>query len=240
MERRDFFKTILTTSLLTPLILESKSSRNELELYLISHDPQNSLPSVLKETGFGGIKTFDFVGYHPNRGQISAALEQAGWTSVRTGRASLLLSHSRLQQKADPSFTLIKNGKILDVRTGQLGSLWDSMRKDAPPTFSLTSASLHSSFSKISAGKSIICSIDGRLKATLSLRKNGCRTFETSGGKVTVKVENGTARIVESSCKNHICVHSFPISLEGERIICAPNRVLIAVKGGRSIDTIIG
>ncbi|MCJ7679561.1 MAG: NusG domain II-containing protein [Candidatus Aminicenantes bacterium] len=240
MERRDFFKTILTTSLLTPLILESKSTHRELELYLLSDNPQHSLPSILKSTGFGGVKTYDFTGFHPKRMEISGVLEKNGWTPLRSARASLLLSHNRLQKKAEPSFTLVRNGKIQDVRSGELESLWHDLRRNAPSTFSLTSASLHSSASRIAAGKTVLCIIDGRRAAKLSLRKNGSRTFATSNGRVSVKVESGTARIEESSCKNHICLHSFPISLEGERIICAPNRFMIAIEGGRSVDTIIG
>ncbi|MBU4253564.1 MAG: NusG domain II-containing protein [Acidobacteria bacterium] len=240
MERRDFFKTILTTSLLTPLLLESKSTQNELELYLLSDDPHHSLPSLLKGTGFGGAKTYDFNGFHPKRLEISGMLERSGWTSARSGRASLLLSHRRLQKKAEPSFTLVRNGKILDARAGELESLWRSLRQNAPLTFSLTSASLHSASSRISAGKTALCTIDGRQAARLNLRKNGSRTFATSNGRVSVKVESGAVRIEESSCKNHICVHSFPVSLEGERIICAPNRFMIAVEGGRTVDTIIG
>ena len=49
MDRRDFFKTMLTTPLLTPLILSSKKTSHDLELYLIAEKPQLVLLTLLEE-----------------------------------------------------------------------------------------------------------------------------------------------------------------------------------------------
>lgn len=52
------------------------------------------------------------------------------------------------------------------------------------------------------------------------------------GGLCTVVIENGEARVSESTCSNLLCVNHRPISRSGESIVCLPNGVTVRVSGG--------
>src|SRR4030043_180695 len=51
MDRRNFIKTVLSTSLLPPLLGQAKSAEPGLVLFLISNHPQDHLPAILGEVG---------------------------------------------------------------------------------------------------------------------------------------------------------------------------------------------
>jgi hypothetical protein len=55
-----------------------------------------------------------------------------------------------------------------------------------------------------------------------------------------VRVESGSARVVESPCLHQICRNTPPISLSGERVICAPHHFLLEIQGPSGLDTVIG
>lgn len=45
-----------------------------------------------------------------------------------------------------------------------------------------------------------------------------------------VKIENGSVRVTNASCKNQICVNHKPIKKKGEVIACLPNKVLVEIE----------
>ena len=49
MERRDFFKKVIITPLLTPLFLAAKKTKSACELYLIEDNPEEFFPLILEE-----------------------------------------------------------------------------------------------------------------------------------------------------------------------------------------------
>ncbi|MEA1996673.1 MAG: NusG domain II-containing protein [Gemmatimonadota bacterium] len=53
-------------------------------------------------------------------------------------------------------------------------------------------------------------------------------------GEVTVVVEDGALRFVNSCCRLKICEKMGPVSRRGELVVCAPNRVLARVRYVRS------
>lgn len=59
-------------------------------------------------------------------------------------------------------------------------------------------------------------------------------TFAVDGaeGPLEVAIANGTVRVVHSTCRRGICVHSGAISRSGQQIVCAPNHVLIEIDAG--------
>jgi len=246
MDRRDFFKKILSASLLTPLLLSSKTTENELELYLIADNPQDQISTLLKElTRYASIpeKSFSFLSPHPQKDALSKILTAEGWSQENNiYRAFMALSYSPLQSKARPSFTLVKEGKVIDIRPERLQALWKGM--DHPRSFSagLTTVSFRSSRMPLLQGKHVVVYKDGSRAAVLALNKDRRQTFRTRSGLVTVAITGGKALVENSSCRNKICLHSQPVSLAGERIICAPNHFLIAVtgKGMGAVDTTIG
>lgn len=244
MDRRGFFKTLLATPLLTSYILASKKESQGLELLVIAEKPQKVVPFILKELRAYGLiegHTFSFLSAHPQAGELSRVLQQTGWHPTQAAaRARLALSFSMLQHRAFPSFTVVKDGRIWDIRTRKLHSLWEKMTQTAELSASLTMASLTNSQQILSKGKSVILFKDGRKVESLSIDRNTTRAFHTANGKISVRIEDGAARVIESSCRHKICLMTPPASLAGERIICAPNHFLLEVSGGSSIDTVLG
>ena len=54
-------------------------------------------------------------------------------------------------------------------------------------------------------------------------------------------IENGAAYIESASCPDGICVSHKPIKLNGETIICLPNKLVIKIeseKGEASLDSV--
>lgn len=91
-------------------------------------------------------------------------------------------------------------------------------------------------------------SFDLENKTLLILDKYGEREFnlfqkkiiECEGkiGKVLVEIDNGKARVIESNCKDKLCIKKGWISNIGEYSICLPNEVFIIIKGRGKLDGI--
>lgn len=62
---------------------------------------------------------------------------------------------------------------------------------------------------------------------------NESRVIEVQGklGIVTVGIEGGKARFLDSPCKNKLCIGSAPIGVTGEWSACLPSGVFIRVEG---------
>lgn len=244
MERREFFKTVLATSLLGPLFLRAKKGKGDLELYLIGDEAEIFLPAILDELKKSGITSsefFAFADFHPGEDSLRRALLRGGWKHVLSPlQADLTLSFCHLRHKALPSFTVIKEGKIWDARAQRLYSLWKEMNEKYKPSSCMTIASFQKRKPSLSPGEIVSISSDGRVIERFSLKKNFSRSFKTKRGKVEVRVEDARAWVSDSSCRHKICLYSSPVSLAGERIICAPNHFLLEIQGVRSVDTVIG
>lgn len=244
MDRREFFKTMLTTPLLAPLLLASIPAKSDCELYLIADDPHLFIPLVLKELEkfkqtYG--RNFILLNSHPQENNIRRTLIQEGWRCVQKPiQADLILSFTPLGNAAFPSFTLVKDGKIWDIRSRKLYSLWREMNKNYSPSLCLTIASLKNRRSDLLSGELVTLYKDGNLIERISLKKKLSKSFRTQEGKITARVEDGKAWISESSCRHKICLHTPPVSLAGERIICAPSHFLLEIQGQHSVDTSIG
>ena len=55
-----------------------------------------------------------------------------------------------------------------------------------------------------------------------------------------VRIEGGSVCMVESDCKNRICVNTGVISSPLYPIVCLPNRVMVRVTGGGGADASAG
>ncbi len=152
----------------------------------------------------------------------------------------MILSFSHLLNKASPSFTLVRNGRIWDIRSKRVYSLWQEMNRNHEPSSSLTFASLKKKTPVQSAGELVSMYREGQKIETLSLNINGEKTFKIRGGRITVKIADGKAWVTESSCRHKICLYSPPVSSAGERIICVPGHFLLKIDRSSSIDTVIG
>jgi len=244
MDRRGFFKTILITPLLTPLLLSSKTTESNAELYLIADNPQKFLPFILKELKNFGVsfgQKFTLLTSCPFENELRKTLSYNGFKYVQNPiQADITLSFSHLQNKALSSFTFVKGGRIWDIRSRKLHSLWREINKNHSPSSLLTTASFKNTQKAILHGEFVSIYKDGRKIERISLKEDTSRWFNARGGKLVVKVKDRKAWISESSCAHKICLYSPPVYLAGERIICAPSHFLLEIQGPRSIDTIIG
>ncbi len=244
MERRDFFKTVLATPFLAQLLLASRTTKSGFDLYLISDEPVIFLPPLfdnLQEQISRYGKNFTFLNSYPEENDLRQTLLQKGWNHVqKSSRADLTLSFNHLHDKVFPSFTLVKEGKIWDIRPHKLYSLWKGMNENGMPSSFLTVASFKNRKFVLSSGEFVVVYKDGHKIERISLKKNLSKSYEALLGKINIYLEDGKAWVSESSCSHKVCVASPPVSLAGERIICAPNHFLLEIQGPHSVDTVIG
>jgi len=243
MKRRDFFKKIFWTPLITPALISSATDKDSLQLYIIADTPHLFLPLLLRELKpLQRImnRTFAFFTDHPQVKEIKRTLQREGWRLAgRASRPELSLSFHILSQPSSPSLTMIKNGRILDIRSRHLLSLWKEM-KTCPPSSLLTVLTPQQIGTSGQPGNFVSIFMEGRKKERLSLYRDMISSFRTERGQVIVTVAKGKAWVASSSCRHKICCSVPPVSLSGERIICAPNHFLLEVSGSYFIDTSIG
>ena len=243
MVRRDFLKTIFATPLLGPFLFGSPSSANE-ELFLISDSPQTFLPILLEKVGYKNKavgRRFAVIGDHPQKTALSHALIESGWT--QTGplqHADLSLSFRLLQRPAPPSFTLVREGKITDIRKKELLSLWKEMNEKQSVSITLTTAALRIQRPGNTHGTFVRVFHNGRLTEEAPLKKDRIQPFRAEQGEVIMKIEQGKVSVPFSSCRHKICCTAPSISSPGERIVCAPNHFFLEIGGPGTLDTIIG
>lgn len=244
MDRRDFLRTVFSASLLTPLLLEASGRSSDTLLYLIADSPQDFLPSILADLGNHGLvsgRSLSFLGPHPEKNRLTPALSSRGWQiTPHLSFADAALSFRLLGKEATPSFTLVHDGLIRDIRAGSLAHLWKEMSRLSTLSRSLTVVSFKPRGLLQTKGSAVAVYAHGRLQTKISLKKNTIKTFSTANGRVLVGVADGAARIIESSCRHKICMAAQPASISGERIICAPNRIHLEIEGLRQLDMVTG
>ena len=245
MDRRGFFKTMLAAPFVAPLLVSSSKEQSSCNVFLITDQPHDILPTLLSELQKEGIlhgRSFGFQDpHHPLKEKMLNALSRQ-WRYKRASfLADLTISFNLLRGCPPPSFTVVRYGRIWDVRTRRLYSLWEEMLRHHKPSSLLTALSLEGkrgasahrgAFARIFLG--------GCEAERLPLNNNLDKSYSCRGGEVSVRVQNGQAWVVDSSCWQKICLHSSPASVQGDRIICAPNHFLLEIQGAGSIDTIIG
>jgi hypothetical protein len=243
MDRRHFLKTVFYAPLLSPFLARFRTTDSSSRLYLITDSPPLYLPLLLRELRTAGLISghrFSFLHPSPFDKELLHSLVQTGWESVPTcSQPAFSLSFDRLDHQADPSFALVKDGKIRDIRSSHLASLWMRMKRNQSPSSLLTVVSFDDKPSRL-AGRSVSVYQDGHKIDMLDLDKNILKSFSTAKGSIIIKIKDSKARIIESSCREKICCFSPSIYLAGDRIICAPNHFLLDVERTASVDTSIG
>jgi len=244
VDRRGFFKTFFYTPLITPLLFSFKSSNDSSILYLIYDSPQEVFSSILEELQrFGLIQShhFTLLNTYPEEKEMKRVLSQKGWRLIPFPSASSLnLSFTRLHQNVPPSFALIKDSRVLDIRSRGFYSLWKKMNKEKKSSSWMTVASSKNKHASPSLGSSASIYLDGHQIEKISLKRNMSKSFKTQKGSISITIENGKAWVSNSSCRQKICLFSPPAIYVGDRIICAPNHFFLEINGYSSVDTVIG
>lgn len=74
----------------------------------------------------------------------------------------------------------------------------------------------------------------GEVVTILPLSEDHTETFTDVSGYNTLVISNGSAKMAEADCPDHICVKTYPISSPGETIVCLPHKLVVEVITGES------
>lgn len=75
-------------------------------------------------------------------------------------------------------------------------------------------------------GKTVIIKEENKIVYEASVLVDKTVFLDTN----TIQIENGEVKMLESTCKNQICVSHKKISNEKESIICLPNKIIVEIK----------
>ena len=100
---------------------------------------------------------------------------------------------------------------------------------------------LYISFGRAS-GAEICVSVDGEEVLRLPLSEDSRVTIGEGEKYNILVVEGGEAWIEDASCPDHVCVKSGRVSLDGQTIVCLPNKTVVTVVGGEEneLDGVAG
>jgi len=75
---------------------------------------------------------------------------------------------------------------------------------------------------------------EGHLIARYPIAANRDVTIDGAIGKLVLRIQNGTARIVSATCPGKICIAEGAIRSPSQEIVCVPNRVMVTVSSDHS------
>ena len=78
-------------------------------------------------------------------------------------------------------------------------------------------------------GAYVVVMVQNEEIARFSLGADGI--YDINGGTNTIEIKDGRVRMLEAFCPNHLCIRQGWISLEGQSIVCLPNKVIVTVHG---------
>jgi hypothetical protein len=244
MDRRRFCQTVFLLPFLAPYLNVSTQTKRGFDLQLISSYPHKLILPILEEFKSSipfSRKNFAFLNPCPQERELKKALSQDRWSYVSyPSQADLVFNFLHLLKPAPSSFTLLKNDEVRDIRRKNLLSIWKEISGTHQPSSLLTVASFSKKRHRFPLGERASVYIDGMRAESLQLNKSYSKIFRTRRGNIEVVIENEMAKVVNSSCRHKICLNTPPASVEGDRIICAPNHFLLEIESRHSVDTIIG
>ena len=82
------------------------------------------------------------------------------------------------------------------------------------------------------SGGYVSVQIDGETVMELPLNKDTRIVLGEGAHTNTLVIENGSARVVEASCPDQICVNHGAVRYNGESIVCLPHKLIVTVEGG--------
>ncbi len=100
---------------------------------------------------------------------------------------------------------------------------------------------LYTSFGR-SVGAEVIVSVGGEELYRLPLNEDTRMTIAEGDKYNILVIDRGEAWMEDASCPDHVCVNSGKVSLEGQTIVCLPNKTVISIHGGEKsgLDGVAG
>ena len=69
--------------------------------------------------------------------------------------------------------------------------------------------------------------IDGEVVASYDLSED--QEVELNGGTNTMRIEDGTVKMIQADCPDKLCMKQKAISKNRENIICLPNNIVLQI-----------
>lgn len=92
-------------------------------------------------------------------------------------------------------------------------------------------------FSQQAEGDRALIFVNGKLYNEYNLSENKSYTVDLGDGSYNeFIIEDGYVDMIGASCPDQICVNHKKISMSGETIVCAPNRLVIEIKSKSKSD----
>ena len=85
-------------------------------------------------------------------------------------------------------------------------------------------------------GGTVRVQMDGETVMELPLDKDAGVELGEGGHTNTLVIENGTARVVEASCPDQVCVRQGAVQYSGESIVCLPHKLIVTIEDGQVND----
>ena len=86
------------------------------------------------------------------------------------------------------------------------------------------------------AGMTVAVQIDGKLVMELPLSEGTELVLGEGTHTNTLVIRDGTARVVDASCPDRLCVGQGAVQYAGESIVCLPHKLVVTVRGGPPPD----
>lgn len=90
-------------------------------------------------------------------------------------------------------------------------------------------------------GTFVQVTVAGEVVDVLPLSEDAVLEIEGVGGKNTLTISDGAAKMTDADCPDALCVRSRAIGQTGEQIICLPHQVICEIIGDepQSLDVIL-
>ena len=85
-------------------------------------------------------------------------------------------------------------------------------------------------------GGTVSVQVDGEVLIELPLGRDTRIVLGEGAHTNTLVFEDGTARRVEATCPDQICVRQGAVQFAGESIVCLPHKLVVTIEGGQPAD----
>lgn len=89
-----------------------------------------------------------------------------------------------------------------------------------------------------SPGTTVTVTVDGQPWGSWPLSTDAQIDIDGIAGQNRLVISDGSAAIVSADCPDLICVRHLPISRNGERIVCLPNRVIVSIEADEPSESL--
>ena len=90
--------------------------------------------------------------------------------------------------------------------------------------------------SMLPEGSQVIVEVGGAVIYRTDLGHDAEFSVHGTQGQIDLEVKDGAVRVVDAECPNKICVRTGSRRRTGDVIVCVPNKTIVRISGGKTID----